>query len=366
MADNVTVTSGNSGTFDFAADEISSVKYQRAKLIHGADGTNDGDVANTNGLPVKSSYTTATLQNAVSATGNGTSLSVLGMATAALTISGIYVGTVSFEGTENGSVWDPITAIQLATGALVTVAPNGATNTFVMPCAALQSIRARVTWTSGTSVTVTGHAVAGTWDGAAKNIAQLAGNTIDTNSGVKSAGTMRVVLATDQPALTNALKADATIGGTAVDGNSGNKSAQTLRVVIATDQPSLTNPLSVSNTASATGGVTPINSTSSDGGTALTSTAQVIKASAGTLQGWYIFNPNVAAQYVQFYNTAAASVTVGTTNPLFMLTIPAGSAANLSLTAGIAFGTAMSWSATSTAGGNGAPSTALDAVCWYA
>lgn len=36
------------------------------------------------------------------------------------------------------------------------------------------------------------------------NVAQLAGTTTDTNSGNKSAGTLRVVLATDQPTMTNA------------------------------------------------------------------------------------------------------------------------------------------------------------------
>lgn len=36
------------------------------------------------------------------------------------------------------------------------------------------------------------------------NVDKVAGNVIDTNSGSKSAGTVRVVLATDQPALTNA------------------------------------------------------------------------------------------------------------------------------------------------------------------
>jgi hypothetical protein len=40
---------------------------------------------------------------------------------------------------------------------------------------------------------------------ASTNVAQVAGNTTDTNSGVKSAGTLRVVLATDQPQLTNKL-----------------------------------------------------------------------------------------------------------------------------------------------------------------
>jgi len=110
-----------------------------------------------------------------------------------------------------------------------------------------------------------------------------------------------------------------------------------------------------------------VNSTSSDGGTALTNAAQVIKASAGELHGYYIYNPNTVAVYVQFYNTAAGSVTVGTTNPLFMITIPPQSAANLWMRpGGVEFATAMSWAAVmTTAGGNTAPTTALDAVAWY-
>ena len=50
MADNVPITAG-SGT-SIAADDISSVWYQRFKLIHGADGVNAGDVSTANGLPV--------------------------------------------------------------------------------------------------------------------------------------------------------------------------------------------------------------------------------------------------------------------------------------------------------------------------
>ena len=40
------------------------------------------------------------------------------------------------------------------------------------------------------------------------DIASIAGTTADTNSGNKSAGTLRMVIATDQPQLTNALKVD--------------------------------------------------------------------------------------------------------------------------------------------------------------
>jgi acylphosphatase len=100
-------------------------------------------------------------------------------------------------------------------------------------------------------------------------IASQAG--IDGNSGNKSDKTVRVVIATDQPALTNKLlvtednsasiktaveaidnavdgnylNTNLNIAGTDVDANSGNKSAATLRVVIATDQPALTNKLLV-------------------------------------------------------------------------------------------------------------------------
>lgn len=218
------------------------------------------------------------------------------------------------------------------------------------------------------------------------NLAQVGGTTTDTNSGNKSAGTLRVVIATDQPQLTNALKVD----GSAVTQpvsyattGSGNATGA-LRVELPTNGTgviatvgavtAITNALpagtnnvgQVSVAPQTSNGLSTFNATSSDGATALTNSAQAIKASAGQLYGWYIYNPNATAQFVQLYNTAAASVTVGTTNPLFMLTIPATSGANVEFTNGITFSNA-GWSAaaTSTAGGNGAPGTALDAVFFY-
>ena len=50
MADNVSITPGSGATA--AADDIGGVLYQRIKLVHGADGVNDGDVAAGNPLPV--------------------------------------------------------------------------------------------------------------------------------------------------------------------------------------------------------------------------------------------------------------------------------------------------------------------------
>lgn len=57
MADNSTAP----GTGEiFAFDDIGGVKFGRSKITVGADGTNDGDVSNTNPLPVKHVSGTAT------------------------------------------------------------------------------------------------------------------------------------------------------------------------------------------------------------------------------------------------------------------------------------------------------------------
>lgn len=105
--------------------------------------------------------------------------------------------------------------------------------------------------------------------------------------------------------------------------------------------------------------------TSSDGSTALTNSAQAVKASAGLFGGYYIYNPNSSATYVHVYNVGAASVTVGTTNPKNTYVIPATSAANLEIVRGLNYNTAISVSATTTGGGSTAPTTALEANFWY-
>lgn len=51
MADNTTLNAGVGGD-TIATDDIGGVKFQRIKLIHGADGTNAGDVSAANPLPV--------------------------------------------------------------------------------------------------------------------------------------------------------------------------------------------------------------------------------------------------------------------------------------------------------------------------
>lgn len=64
MADNTTITPGSGATI--AADDISSVLYQRGKITLGADGVNDGDVSDSNPMPVKQSDGDAAFYNGIS------------------------------------------------------------------------------------------------------------------------------------------------------------------------------------------------------------------------------------------------------------------------------------------------------------
>ena len=51
MADNFTGNPGAGGDV-FAADDVAGIKYQRVKMVLGADGVNGGDVSGTNPMPV--------------------------------------------------------------------------------------------------------------------------------------------------------------------------------------------------------------------------------------------------------------------------------------------------------------------------
>lgn len=52
MADNTTLNPGTGGDV-IASDDISGVKYQRIKLVHGTDGSSNGDVSFANPFPVE-------------------------------------------------------------------------------------------------------------------------------------------------------------------------------------------------------------------------------------------------------------------------------------------------------------------------
>lgn len=81
-------------------------------------------------------------------------------------------------------------------------------------------------------------------------------------------------------------------------------------------------------------------------------TATAIKASAGQLYGYHLFNTTAAVAYVQLFNVAAASVTLGSTAPTLSIGIPASGGVTVNFDKGIPFATAISYACTTTRTGS--------------
>jgi hypothetical protein len=153
---------------------------------------------------------------------------------------------------------------------------------------------------------------------AATNVAQVAGTTTATGNGTASAGCQRVTVASDNTAF----------------------------AVNATLKPTTSGGLTV-----ATGSIA--------------ATKTDIKGSAGQVYGWYFYNPNASVAYVQFFNTAAAGVTLGTTPPVYSLGIPATSGANVMSDIGIPHSTAICIAVTTTRAGSTGPGSTVDYNIYY-
>lgn len=262
---------------------------------------------------------------------------------------------------DNSGVTQPISAASLPL-------PSGASTE-----ATLSTLNGKVTACNTGAVVISSGTV--TTVSTVTSLTQFNGNAIDTNSGVKSAGTLRVVLATDQPALTNKLLVTpdansavniAQLAGTATAVNTGTASAGTLRVVLATDQPTNTNALKVDGSAvtqpvsiAATLTVNPGNTANStpwlvsdtaatSGGTSLPysflSTAAVqaanIKNSAGQVYALHFFNLSATPVFVRLYNQTTTPGTGDT--PVYRGFVPGNTAAAgfvVPIPPGTAFGT---------------------------
>lgn len=165
----------------------------------------------TTPMPVSQNAATSvsgTLQNVASATGNGSTISTLGMSSVVFTVSGTWSGTINFEGTEDGSTYSAISVLQMGTSTIATTTTGN--GVFEASCAGLQNVRARLTWSSGTSVTVTAHTVPVAWGprtvnanivsntatNQSTNLAQVGGASIAQGHGTAAAA-IRVELPTD-------------------------------------------------------------------------------------------------------------------------------------------------------------------------
>lgn len=88
-----------------------------------------------------------------------------------------------------------------------------------------------------------------------------------------------------------------------------------------------------------TANVTPVTSgglSTSRTISAASTNATSVKASAGQVYGWYLYNANAAVRFLKLYDKASAA-TVGTDVPKLTIPIPPGSAANVEFTNGVPF-----------------------------
>lgn len=140
---------------------------------------------------------------------------------------------------------------------------------------------------------------------------------------------------------------------------------------IKVDGSAVTQPVSGTVTANQGGAWTLQNTAGTSGGwsvnsqTGLTNTKVAVKSSAGNFGGYMVYNPNASAVYIQVFDVASGSVTLGTTAPTYVISLPASAAANVEFALGITHSTAITLAATTTATGSTAPGTALTGFFLY-
>ena len=235
-----------------------------------------GDITNGQFVQVKAATNSlvTNMQTAAVAVGNGTNMNVQGYVSAIISLTGTMGASTAV--TFEASV-DDTTFVSIA-GHQIGLAGNlspTTTNTgdFRFNVAAYKSIRARVSVFGTGSVTARGYA------------SPIAGHPTTVNANIIAA----------LPTGTN------TIGNVGLT-------------------PQTTNGLTTFQLVAAA-----------------TTNATNIKASAGQVFGWYIYNSNAAARKVAFHNTAGAP-TAGA-SVLFSLMIPPSAGANVEFTNGITFST---------------------------
>lgn len=227
--------------------------------------------------------------------------------------------------------------------------------------------------------------------GTATAISAVAGNLLCTASqGGSWTVTVNGVIA-DATAFTRGTTVELPVGGVVEAVQSGLTVAQTRALSLTTaallrvDGSNVTQPISGAVSQTGTWNVT-VNQAIAAGTNAIGSvnlspvtgqgwpsiytgsigaTVTSVKASSGTIGGWYIYNANASVAYVQIFNVASGSVTLGTTAPTMSIGIPASGAANLELANGLKFGTAITIAVTTTRAGSTAPGSTVDINIWY-
>ena len=94
-------------------------------------------------------------------------------------------------------------------------------------------------------------------------------------------------------------------------------------------------------------------------------TAQAAKTTPGRVHSLQVYNGSDANAFIQFFDTAVADVTVGTTTPIQSYFVPVGGAYTSEYPFAWKFKTAITYACTTTATGNTDPSTGLTVNLLY-
>lgn len=155
MADSPTIAGNKISTEEITLLNGSAVTAEQVQRVIPAYRTADG--AAVDGT-AHASIEATTMQNAVAATGNGTSIDTSSMETLLLSVAGITTATIIVEGEFPSGTWNTLNVKNASGGALSTsITANGI---YVAHVAGYLNVRARISaWTSGT-ITVVGTATA--------------------------------------------------------------------------------------------------------------------------------------------------------------------------------------------------------------
>jgi hypothetical protein len=169
------------------------------------------------------------------------------------------------------------------------------------------------------------------------NVSQINAVTPLMGNGVTGTGSLRVTISSDNTAFTvNAAQSGT---WTVQPGNTAN-----------------TTPWLTTNVPGTSPGTTP-SRVKAAGSTNATS----LKASAGAVFGYALYNNTSSAKYFKFYNKASAP-TVGSDTPLFDVIIPASGGANIEWSTGIPFSTGIAYAITNAVGDSDTTAVSADDV----
>ena len=337
MADNVAVTAGTGTTL--ATDDIAGVHYPRTKLVHGADGVNEGDVSKANPLPVVLTLGPVKAKDAAS---GGTDPGVVILAqrrdadTTAVDADGDYSAIMV---DENGRLK---VSGQPASYPLVTGAITAAAQTVFIDCSRGSNVVAHMVATAlvGHNASFEGsidstNGTDGTW------FAILAvrsnANTIEPVTGVLAA-----TPAYAWKLSTNGLKFMRVRAAAHTSGTATWKFQQAPYATEPTPAAQTSGTQPVSGTVTTNEG-TKVAPTTTFLNSAATVNLTSAKATAGTLYSLKAYNAGTAVAYVKLYNKATAPV-VASDVPVMVFKIPIEdhididfSTVGLRFTTGIAF-----------------------------